>query len=96
MSEALLEVRRLKKYFPINAGLLNRTVGYVKAVDDISFTIQPGETFGLVGESGSGKSTVGRTILRLHEKTSGDVLLRESPFTGCPKRRSASLDPRCS
>ncbi|MCL6456798.1 MAG: ATP-binding cassette domain-containing protein [Gorillibacterium sp.] len=73
MSDALLEVNHLKKYFPINKGLLNRTVGHVKAVDDISITLQPGETFGLVGESGSGKSTVGRTILRLTDKTAGEV-----------------------
>ncbi|MFC4811715.1 ABC transporter ATP-binding protein [Paenibacillus sp. GCM10023250] len=72
-AQALLEVSRLKKYFPIKAGLLGRTVGQVKAVDDISFTINKGETFGLVGESGSGKSTVGRTILRLNEKTDGEV-----------------------
>jgi oligopeptide/dipeptide ABC transporter ATP-binding protein len=73
MSEALLEVKSLKKYFPVTQGLLGRTVGHVKAVDDISITLQPGETFGLVGESGSGKSTVGRTILRLTEKTAGEV-----------------------
>ncbi|MFC0334392.1 ABC transporter ATP-binding protein [Paenibacillus sepulcri] len=73
MSEALLEINHLKKYFPIKSGLLNRTVGQVKAVDDISITLQPGETFGLVGESGSGKSTVGRTVLRLTEKTAGEV-----------------------
>lgn len=73
MSEALLEVRHLKKYFPVKSGLFNRTVGQVKAVDDISFTIQPGETFGLVGESGSGKSTVGRSVIRLSDKTGGSV-----------------------
>lgn len=76
MSEAaqpLLEVNGLKKYFPIKSGLLSRTVGSVKAVDDISFSIKQGETFGLVGESGSGKSTVGRTILRLTDKTDGEV-----------------------
>ncbi|SFJ81434.1 oligopeptide/dipeptide ABC transporter, ATP-binding protein, C-terminal domain-containing protein [Paenibacillus sp. UNC496MF] len=72
-AQALLEVSGLKKYFPIKAGLLGRTVGQVKAVDDISFTINKGETFGLVGESGSGKSTVGRTILRLNDKTDGEV-----------------------
>ncbi|MCM3783790.1 ATP-binding cassette domain-containing protein [Neobacillus mesonae] len=76
MSEALLEVKSLKKYFPVKKGLLNRTVGYVKAVDDISLIIHEGETFGLVGESGSGKSTVGRTILRLHDKTEGEVKFR--------------------
>lgn len=73
MSEALLEVKSLKKYFPVKQGLLGRTVGHVKAVDDISITLQPGETFGLVGESGSGKSTVGRTVLRLTDKTDGEV-----------------------
>ncbi|ASA22820.1 ABC transporter ATP-binding protein [Paenibacillus donghaensis] len=73
MYEPLLEVNHLKKYFPVTKGLLNRTVGQVKAVDDISIRIQPGETFGLVGESGSGKSTVGRTILRLTDKTAGQI-----------------------
>lgn len=73
MAEALLEVRHLKKYFPVKFGFLNRTVGQVRAVDDISFSIRPGETFGLVGESGSGKSTVARTVLRLTEKTAGEV-----------------------
>ncbi|REE81202.1 oligopeptide/dipeptide ABC transporter ATP-binding protein [Paenibacillus taihuensis] len=72
-AQALLEVNGLKKYFPIKSGLLSRTVGHVKAVDDISFSIKRGETFGLVGESGSGKSTVGRTILRLTDKTAGEV-----------------------
>ncbi|WP_150273765.1 ABC transporter ATP-binding protein [Paenibacillus tepidiphilus] len=73
MSEVLLEVNHLKKYFPVTQGLFGRTTSQVKAVDDISLTLQPGETFGLVGESGSGKSTVGRTILRLTDKTAGEV-----------------------
>ncbi|ETT66854.1 ABC transporter ATP-binding protein [Paenibacillus sp. FSL H8-0457] len=94
MSEALLEVRHLKKYFPITAGLLNRTVGHVKAVDDISLSIRAGETFGLVGESGSGKSTVGRTILRLHEKTSGDILYKGIPFHELPKSEMRKLRPK--
>lgn len=72
--ENLLEVRNLKQYFPIKAGLLQRVVGHVKAVDGISFNIKRGTTMGLVGESGSGKTTVGKTILRLNEKTAGDVL----------------------
>ncbi|QOT12139.1 ABC transporter ATP-binding protein [Paenibacillus sp. JNUCC32] len=94
MSEALLEVRHLKKYFPITAGLLNRTVGHVKAVDDISLSIRAGETFGLVGESGSGKSTVGRTILRLHEKTSGDILYKGILFHKLPKSEMRKLRPK--
>ncbi len=68
-----MDVRNLKKYFPIWGGILKRVVGWVQAVDDISFEIKKGETFGLVGESGCGKSTVGRTILRLLDKSGGDV-----------------------
>jgi peptide/nickel transport system ATP-binding protein len=73
-SEYLLEVRNLKKYFPVKGGLLSHTVGQVKAVDGVSFRIKRGTTMGLVGESGCGKSTVGRTILRLLEKTDGEVI----------------------
>lgn len=69
----ILTVQQLKTYFPIRAGLLQRVVGHVKAVDDVSFTIHEGETFGLVGESGCGKTTVSRTILRLQEATGGSV-----------------------
>ena len=69
----LLVVKNLKKYFPVRGGLLKRVVAQVKAVDDISFTIRKGETFGLVGESGCGKTTAGRTILRLIEPTAGQV-----------------------
>ena len=70
----LLEVKNLVKYFPIKGGFFGRTVGQVKAVDGVSFHIKRGTTMGLVGESGCGKSTIGRTILRLHDKTSGQVL----------------------
>jgi len=73
-SAPLLEVRRLKKYFPIKAGVLQRQVAAVKAIDDVSFSIDRGEVVGLVGESGSGKTTVGRTVLRLLEPTSGEIL----------------------
>src|SRR5690606_8080392 len=73
-NQPLVEVRNLKKYFPIKKGLISRVVGHVRAVDDVSFAIRKGETFGLVGESGCGKSTLGRTILRLHHPTGGDVI----------------------
>lgn len=70
----LIEVKNLVKYFPVRAGLLQRVVAWVQAVDDVSFFIRKGETLGLVGESGCGKTTVGRTMLRLIEPTSGSVL----------------------
>ncbi|MEO1271877.1 MAG: ATP-binding cassette domain-containing protein, partial [Myxococcota bacterium] len=71
---ALIEVRHLKKYFPVKQGLFSRTVGHVKAVDDISFTVYANETLGLVGESGCGKTTAGRSLLRLIEPTGGEAL----------------------
>ena len=69
----LLVVKHLKKYFPIKSSFFRMTVGNVKAVDDVSFSIKKGTTMGLVGESGCGKSTIGRTILRLQDKTAGEV-----------------------
>ena len=73
-SEYLIEVRNLVKWFPIKSSFFRRTIGNVRAVDGISFHIKRGQTMGLVGESGCGKSTAGRTILRLIEKTSGEVI----------------------
>ncbi len=70
----LVEVKNLVKYFPVRGGLLQRVVAYVRAVENVSFTVREGETFGLVGESGCGKTTVGRTLLRLIPATSGQVL----------------------
>jgi len=69
----ILEVKDLKKHFPLKTGILSRTIGHVRAVDGVSFTLERGETLGLVGESGCGKTTVGRSILRLIEPTSGQV-----------------------
>ena len=82
----VLEVRGLKKHFPVRKGILRRTVGHVYAVDDVSFKIGPGETLGLVGESGCGKTTVGRAVLRLIEPTAGSILLEGRDITTLGKR----------
>ena len=74
MADLLLEVRNLKQYFPIRGGIFNRTIGYVRAVDGVSFFLKRGESLGLVGESGCGKSTTARAILRLIEPTEGTIL----------------------
>ena len=78
-SEYLVEVKDLKQHFPIKTGFMKTT--YLKAVDGVSFAIKPGETLGLVGESGCGKTTVGRTLLRLYEPTSGQVLFNGEEVT---------------
>ena len=75
-SEYILNVKDLKKHFPIKAGFLQRTVGSIKAVDGLTFNVKKGETIGIVGESGCGKSTAGRTLIRLYEPTSGDILFK--------------------
>lgn len=94
MSEALLEVKRLKTYFPVGNGIFKRSTGVVKAVDGVDLTIRRGETFGLVGESGSGKSTIGRTILRLTEKTDGEVIFDGTDLYALSRSRLRSLRPR--
>ncbi len=82
MSEApSLEVRNLVKHFPIHSGLLQRRTGWVRAVDGVSFAIKRGETLGLVGESGCGKSTVGKTVLKLMEPSSGQILIEGTDVT---------------
>src|SRR5947199_1194776 len=88
--DPLVEVRSLKKYFPIRKGLLQREVGRVHAVDDVTFGVREGETLGLVGESGCGKSTLGRTIVRLLEPTEGAVLIQGKAIS---KIGSRSLRP---
>ncbi len=80
-NDVLLEVKNLKTYYPIKGGILRRTVAVVKAVDDISFEINKGETLGLVGESGCGKSTAGRTILRLLDATDGQIIFDGDDIT---------------
>ena len=81
MGEVLLSVRNLKKYFPIRSGVLSRVSGAVKAVDDVSFDVYEGETLGIVGESGCGKSTTGRTIMRLHDVTEGEIVFEGKELT---------------
>lgn len=90
----ILEVNKLKKYFPIEDGLLQRTVGYLKAVDGVSFKIERGTTMGLVGESGCGKTTVGRTLLRLAEKTSGQVLFEGNEIYDYNAKEIKALRPK--
>jgi oligopeptide/dipeptide ABC transporter ATP-binding protein len=82
---SLLQVKDLKKYFPIRGGILNRVVNNVQAVNDVSFDVRKGEVVGLVGESGSGKTTVGRTLLRLEEATSGTVTFDGTDILTLPK-----------
>jgi oligopeptide transport system ATP-binding protein len=81
MTDVLLKVDNLKKYFPITGGLFGKTVGHVKAVDDVSFYVRKGETLGLVGESGCGKSTTGRVLMRLLEATEGKVVFENQELT---------------
>lgn len=109
MSHELLDVRDLKKYYPVTAGFLSRHIGDIRAVDGVSFHVREHEILGLVGESGCGKSTLGRTILRLEEPTSGEVLYGGTDIAKLGKRElrelrkemqiilqdpDASLDPR--
>ena len=87
----ILEVKNLKKYFPIKSGVFQKVVGNIRAVDDVSFEINKGETFSLVGESGCGKSTLGRTVLRLLDKTSGSVKFKGLDIHSLSKKEMRKL-----
>jgi oligopeptide transport system ATP-binding protein len=91
MAQPLLEVRNLKKYFPIKGGIFSKTIGHVQAVDGISFSLFPGETVGLVGESGCGKSTAARAILRLIEPSAGEVIFEGQDILQLGKKPMRSL-----
>ena len=91
LNHKLLEVKDLKKYYPVTGGLLSRHLGDVRAVDGVSFYINEGETFGLVGESGCGKSTLGRTILRLEEPTEGEIIYKGTDITKLDKKALRGL-----
>ena len=90
----VLEVYHLLKFFPIKSGLFSRVTGYVQAVDGVSFNIKKGTTMGLVGESGCGKTTVGKTILRLTEKTAGQVYFNGIEIHEIPKHEMRKLRPK--
>jgi ABC-type oligopeptide transport system ATPase subunit len=92
MTDRLLDVRNLKKHFPVRSGLLQRVTAHVKAVDGVSFHLDKGETLGLVGESGCGKSTTGRAVLRLLPVTSGEVLFGTRTCWSSGGRTSAGRD----
>ena len=92
-NDNLLVVENLNKYYPINASVLGKAKSFVKAVDDVSFTIKRGTTMGLVGESGCGKTTVGRTILRLHDVTGGTVMFKGRDLAKLSKKELRSLRP---
>ncbi|MCM3785309.1 dipeptide ABC transporter ATP-binding protein [Neobacillus mesonae] len=94
MAEPLMEVKNLKKYFPITGGVFQRHVGDVRAVDDVSFSINKGESFGLVGESGCGKSTIGRTMLRLLDKTAGNVIFKGQDIHELSKNQLRAIRPQ--
>lgn len=93
MPEPLLQVNNLKMYFPVRSGIFLRQAGWVKAVDDVSFSIYPGETLGLVGESGCGKSTIGKSIVRLLKPTGGSIQFNGKNIATLSQRKMRPCAP---
>lgn len=89
--EAILEVRHLKKYFVLKKTMMGKPLSTLKAVDDVSFKVKPGETLGIVGESGCGKTTMGRTILKLHQPTSGQIFFEGTDISGYKSSQMRAL-----
>ena len=90
-SQAILQIKNLKTYFPTGKSLFGKAKGWVKAVDDVSFNVYPGETLGLVGESGCGKTTLGRTIIRLVEPVSGEIIFKGKNILHLPNNEMKPL-----
>ncbi|RDI37175.1 ABC transporter ATP-binding protein [Falsibacillus pallidus] len=91
MTESLIEIQDLKKHFPLTGGVFGKTVGHVKAVDGVSFSVRKGETLGIVGESGCGKSTTGRMLLRLIEPSEGSIKFEGKDITNLSKKDMRAL-----
>src|SRR4030067_3401467 len=91
MAKPILEVKNLKKYFPVKGGIFSKTIGYVYAVDGVSFFLNEGESFGLVGESGCGKSTTARAIVRLIEPTEGEILFEGKDVCKLDRKEMRSI-----
>lgn len=90
-NEILMQVENLKTYFPIKRGIFANTVGYIKAVDDVSFTLKKGETIGLVGESGCGKTTLGRSIIGLEKVKEGNIIFKDTDLVNANKKQRREL-----
>lgn len=93
-NEVVLEVKNLVKYYPIKSGVLQKTVGQVRSVDGVSFSIKKGQTFGLVGESGCGKTTIGRTLIRLVEPTKGEAIISGKDIFKLNKKELKNIRPK--
>ncbi|HBB29332.1 MAG TPA: peptide ABC transporter substrate-binding protein [Clostridiales bacterium] len=91
MKKVILEAKEIKKYFPIKGGFFRKTIANVKAVDNVSFNLYEGETFGLVGESGCGKSTLGRTLIKLYQPSSGEIIYKGENITDFSRAKMKPL-----